>query len=153
MFAERSHASGAVVRGFTLIELVILIVVLAVGFTGIIVVYINAVRASADPLLQTQAQLMAESLLEEAISKAYDPQPGTARDTWDDIDDYAGYDSTSPPTDATGAVIPGLETFRGAFTTAPDTLAGRAGKRIEVCVTSIVDSGINTCLSAWRFPD
>jgi MSHA pilin protein MshD len=140
-------------RGFTLIELVILIVVLAVGFTGIITVYVQSVRASADPLLQTQAQLLAESLLEEATAKPYLPGPGNTRDTWDDIDDYAGYDGTSPPTDATGAVIVGLEAFRAAFTVAGDALAGRAGKRIEVCVTHTADSGIKLCLAAWRFPD
>lgn len=141
------------VRGFTLIELVILVVVLAVGFTGIITVYVQSVRASADPLLQTQAQLLAESLLEEAAAKTFLPGPGNTRDTWDDIDDYVGYDATSPPTDATGAVIVGLEAFRAAFSVAGDTLAGRAGKRIEVCITHLSDNGIDLCLAAWRFPD
>ncbi len=143
-------------QGFTLIELVIYLVVLAVGLTGILSVYIQAVRGSADPLYTTQALLLGESLLEEITSKPYtDPNTdsGENRTTWDDVDDFAAYDSNSAPTDVTGQVIPGLENYRVAINVSNDTLNGVAGKRIVLTVTHTTDSAVNLNLTAWRFPD
>lgn len=51
--------------GLTLIELIIFIVVVSVGLAGILSVLNVTVLHSADPLVQKQAQALAEGLLEE----------------------------------------------------------------------------------------
>lgn len=51
--------------GLTLIELIVFIVIVSVALTGILSVLNIAVRNSADPLVQKQAQALAEGLLEE----------------------------------------------------------------------------------------
>ncbi len=51
--------------GMTLIELVMFIVIVGVGIAGILAVFNATVFRSADPLVQKQAQALAEGLLEE----------------------------------------------------------------------------------------
>lgn len=51
--------------GFTLIELVMFIVIVAVGLAGILSVMNMTARNTVDPLLQKQAQSLAEGMLEE----------------------------------------------------------------------------------------
>jgi MSHA pilin protein MshD len=51
--------------GMSLIEVVVFIIVLAVGFTGILMLYNRATSASVDPLVRKQALAIAASLLEE----------------------------------------------------------------------------------------
>jgi MSHA pilin protein MshD len=51
--------------GMSLIEVVIFIVVLGIGFAGILVLYNQVTRASVDPLVRKQALAIASSLLEE----------------------------------------------------------------------------------------
>jgi MSHA pilin protein MshD len=74
-------------RGMTLIELIIFVVVVSVGLAGIMLVLDLSLRHSADPLLQKQAQALAEGLLEEiqtahfAYCDGADPQLKYANDT------------------------------------------------------------------------
>lgn len=102
-------------RGFTLIELIMFIVIVSVGIAGIMLVLDTAIRRSADPLLQKQAQSLAEGLLEEietgyfaycdgadpqlkyandtagqlcAVSDSYGPEAGETR-PYDTVKDYA----------------------------------------------------------------
>ena len=51
--------------GMTLVELVMFIVIVSVGVAGILSVLNITVQKSADPLVQKQAQALAEGLLEE----------------------------------------------------------------------------------------
>lgn len=61
---ERSgRRSGC--RGVTLVEVIMFIVIVGVAAGGILMVFANATRASADPLIRKQALAIAESLLEE----------------------------------------------------------------------------------------
>ena len=53
-----------------MIELVMFIVIVSVGVVGILLVFNVTVRASSNPLLQKQAQALAEGVLEE-IQTAY----------------------------------------------------------------------------------
>lgn len=64
--------------GLTLIELVIFIVVIAVGLAGILATYDTVVRASADPMARKQALAIAESMLLEIEQQPF---------TWCDPDD------------------------------------------------------------------
>lgn len=82
--------------GFTLIELIIFIVVIAAGLAGILSVMNTVVRSSADPMVRKQAAVAAESILEEIMLKSYtDPDPlastgESTRATIDDVDDFKG---------------------------------------------------------------
>jgi MSHA pilin protein MshD len=58
-------------RGFTLIELIIFIVVVAAGLAGILSVMNTVVKSSADPMIRKQTIAIAESLLEEILLKDY----------------------------------------------------------------------------------
>lgn len=83
-------------RGFTLIELVIFMVIVSIGVVGILSVMNQTVKSSADPIVHKQAAALADSILEEILLKEYaDPDGGAnvveaGRSTYDDVDDYNG---------------------------------------------------------------
>lgn len=87
---RRLPASNAVPRqgGLTLIELIVFVVVVGLAVTGVLVVFNQAVRGSADPLVRKQAVALAESLLTEVLL-----QPFTYCDPQD-----AANDPNNPPT-------------------------------------------------------
>jgi MSHA pilin protein MshD len=83
------------IRGFTLIELIIFIVVVGAGLAGILSVSTTVVKSSADPMVRKQALTLADSILEEVLQKEYTDPDGvqgneTNRATMDDVDDYNG---------------------------------------------------------------
>ncbi len=117
-------------RGMTLIELVMFIVIVAVGVAGILSVLNVTVMRSADPLVQKQAQALAEGLLEEiqtgyfaycdgadaqiryaksaagctgGVGDSYGPEPNEAR-PYNTVKDYAAAANT--PT-ALATALPG----------------------------------------------
>lgn len=81
-------------RGFTLLEIIVFIVVVGVGLTGILLLSQNAVKSSADPMMRKQALALADSILEEILQKEYADPDGvggeTTRATMDDVQDYHG---------------------------------------------------------------
>ncbi len=93
-------------RGFTLIEIIIFIVIVGFGVTGILSVMNMVTMHSADPMVRKQASAMAESVLEEILLKSYcnpatvdattsPPTCGAAssntlRLNFDNVDDYSG---------------------------------------------------------------
>ncbi len=86
--------------GFTLIELVVTLVVLAIAATALLSVFTSTVRGSADPVIQQQATTIAEAYVEEILLQAFadptDPEQGAAsteageisRALFDDVQDY-----------------------------------------------------------------
>ena len=63
-------------RGMTLIELLVFIVVVSLGLAGVLTVFNQVVRHSADPLVAKQALAVADALLEEILLKDFcDPTP------------------------------------------------------------------------------
>jgi len=68
--------------GVTLIELVMFLVVAGIAVAGVVLVYANAVRYSADPSIRKQMLAVAETMLEEAASRPFtlcDPDDADAR--------------------------------------------------------------------------
>lgn len=64
-------------RGLSLVELVVAIMIISVSVTGVLMVFSNSVRNSADPLVRKQAVAIAESMLNEVLAQPYtycDPQ-------------------------------------------------------------------------------
>ena len=76
-------------RGLSLIELLVFIVVVGVAVTGVVSVFSLNARASVDPAIRKQAMTIAESLLDEVMSKPYtycdpdDPAADTATNVGD----------------------------------------------------------------------
>ena len=103
--------------GFTLVELIIFIVVVAFGMAGILMVMDTSVKSSADPLIRKQTVAMAEGLLEEMLLKSYDDPDGlpnvveVSRSLYDDVSDYAGYTTSGGMKDMAGNAIAGLEQY------------------------------------------
>jgi MSHA pilin protein MshD len=62
---ERCASGRFTCRGASLVEVIMFIVIVGVAAGGILMVFANATRASADPLIRKQALAIAESLLEE----------------------------------------------------------------------------------------
>lgn len=128
--------------GFTLIELIIFIVVVAAGLAGILSVMNTVVKSSADPMVRKQTLAIAESLLEEILLKEYaNPvggDTGAVRAQFDDVDQYNGYSTTGGIKDVLGNTVAGLSAYNvsPAVTVAGSTdLTGVAAKKITVTVT------------------
>ena len=132
--------------GFTLPELLLLIVVFAIGLTGILSVFNNVVVGSADPLVRKQALAAAESMLEEILLMPFANPPGgwsgaatpANRQNFDDVLDYAGFTTTGIYA-ITGAPIAGLETYTLSTTiagTALGPVANTDSLRVTVTVTA-----------------
>ena len=89
-------------RGVTLVELVLAIVVMGVAMAGLMVAYASVIGRSADPMIYQQSIAIADSMLEEIVSKAFPdsytgtcPAPPGDRALFDDVCDYDGYTTTT----------------------------------------------------------
>lgn len=141
-------------RGFTLIELIIFIVVIAAGLAGILSVMNNVVVASADPMVRKQAAALADSILEEILLQAFcDPDTVDAtaippvcganggeanRTTFDDVDDYDGIDEVIS---AAGPVFVGMSTGLNGYRVQIDVVAGALGAVASRDITVTVSRG------------
>jgi MSHA pilin protein MshD len=138
-------------RGFTLIEVVVLVVVLAAALVGVLLVFQNTSRGSADPQVRKQALAIAEAMLEEVLLASYDDLGATVgRKNFDDVHDYTAYSTAGGMKDIDEVAIPGLENYNVAsigVTTA--ALGGVAeAKRITVTVTG--PQNFDIMLEGWR---
>ena len=59
-------------RGFTLIEFIVGIVLLAVALTGILGLLVNQAPQAVDPVQQVRAAQLAQRILSEALQKSFD---------------------------------------------------------------------------------
>jgi MSHA pilin protein MshD len=164
MFIDRhsiGFARGA--RGFSLIEAVVFIAVVAVGISGVLLAITTATHDSVDPLIRKQALAIAESLLEEiesmpftycdpddpaaptapnaaacAVPEAIGPEAGETRYSlatpFDNVNDYQGF-NMSPIVDLSNTPIAGLDTYTAAVTTTAVALNGANALLISVTVT------------------
>jgi MSHA pilin protein MshD len=148
-----SGASRGCVRGFTLVEMILAIVVIGVGLAGVVVAFSTAIGRSADPVIQQQMLAIAEELIEEAQLKPYapaahTPPAGCARDTYNDVSDYHGYATSGQVCTVDGVAVAGLSGYSVGVAVATAPLAGVAeAKRITVTVTRGTHS---LSLAGWR---
>ena len=125
--------------GFTLIELVVFIVILAVGLTGTILAINQTVTNAPKAMMQLRAMEISQAYLDEISTKRFDentgqgglptcdsptpaapitacssvlgPEAGETRNTFNDVDDYNGTND-SPPVDAAGNSNPDYTGYR-----------------------------------------
>lgn len=142
-------------------EVVVLIVVLGIAAAGVLLVFQNTVRRSADPQIYKQALAIGEAMLDEILLNAYDHDGviGT-RSQFNDVQDFHSY-NTMPPggmTDIQGTPIPGLAAYNASVTvTTPAALndegatltAVTESRRVTVTVTHL-DSGVSVSLDGYR---
>ncbi|MCZ7563964.1 MAG: prepilin-type N-terminal cleavage/methylation domain-containing protein [Burkholderiales bacterium] len=137
-------------RGFTLPELLLLIVVLAVGLAGVATGLQQAVRGSGDPLVQKQALAIAEALMEEILLQPFTPVAGgTSRADFNDVSDYDGYSSAGVTT-IDGAPVAGLAGYSVSVAVANAALGPVTAvdsKRISVTVTG---PGVSYTLDGYK---
>ena len=104
-------------RGFTLLEVLVASSILSFAVLALVQAVAAGQSQTFDSLKRARATALAESLLEEVLSKPYDdpqgeatfgPDPGeSTRDDLDNIDDYHGYaDTAGSLADSAGVIYP-----------------------------------------------
>jgi MSHA pilin protein MshD len=141
---------------FTLIEVIVTIVVIAVSATALLGVFTNMVRGSADPVIQQQAITVAEAYLEEIQRKAYaDPvsaetggkEAGETRASFNDVQDYNDLPDNQVR-DQSDNPIAQLAAYTVTVSVNGAVLNGVSAMRIDVTVTHPATGAIS--LSAFR---
>lgn len=126
--------------GFTLLELIFFVVVVAVGIAGILMVMDVSVARSADPMVRKQTVAIAESLMEEILLKEFaNPvggYTGATRALFDDVADYAGYSTAGGMRDILGNAIPALARYDVSnVAVVPTVIGGVNLLQVDVTVT------------------
>lgn len=108
-------------KGFTLIEIVMVIILFGIIMPGIMFYFMQGVKDSAIPQRRTTAIFLAEALMEEIKSKRWDEVANTnstcsnatlpliteeaTRNLYDDVDDFNSIAGVSPPQNSQGVSL------------------------------------------------
>jgi MSHA pilin protein MshD len=144
--------------GFTLVELMFFLVVVAIGLGGLLKVFNDAVLHSVDPVLRVKAVEKSQALLDEIISRKFDENTptggyppcnsagapscaGISVDSgYDDVGDYNGYTDASD----TGLTSSVTVINAGAEIGVTNTNARR------ITVSTVMGDGSKVVLSAYK---
>ena len=136
--------------GFTLLEIITTVVVIAVAAPTLMSVFSSTIQTSADPMFQHQALSIAEAYMEEILLKDFAIGPETTRANFDDVRDYNGLTDVGAR-DQANNLIAGLNDYTISVTVANDGLNGiaaAASLRIDIIVShALID---NILLSGYR---
>ena len=136
--------------GFTLLEIITTVVVLAVAAPTLMSVFSSTIQTSADPMFQHQALSIAEAYMEEILLKDFAIGPETTRANFDDVRDYNGLNDIGAR-DQANNLIAGLNDYTVSVAVANDGLNGIAAAdslRIDITVSHAVIDDI--LLSGYR---
>ena len=129
-------------RGFTLFEIIVTVVVIALAATALMSVFSSTVATSADPLLEHQATAVAEAYMEEILLKDFDqtpppvPPPVPPRSGYNDVRDYNNLPDTIVR-DQNGVAIGALSDYSITVIVATSDLNGIADAlRIDITVSN-----------------
>ncbi len=125
-------------RGFTLIDLILVIIIVAIAIPPMLALFIQMVSGSTFAVTVSRANALASTLREEIQSKKWDdndpwsvilgPETGDSRATYNDVDDFNGLDE-SPPRDSQGVDLDGFTGFR---------------QQVSVCY--VAETDFDTCI-------
>ncbi len=117
-------------RGVTLIEMIVAMVIISIALAGVLLVMNFTTMHSADPMIQLQAQVIAEAYMEEITLQYYENPTGgyggADRRFFDDVDDYNGLSDTGA-VDQNGNAIIGLESYNVTVAVAVPAAIGPVG--------------------------
>lgn len=157
-------------RGLTLIELIVAIVIIGVCVAGVMAVFNEAVRGSANPMMVKQSYAIAEALMEEVqlapftFCDASDPVAETAASIadctiplqagarpFDHVLKYNGM-ALNPVSGINGVPIPNLAAYSATVTVAAGTLntiLPATGDAVLITVAVTAPNGVYI-LQGWR---
>ena len=137
--------------GFTLIEVVVAVVVLAIAVCGSMAALSVISVQSADAMVTEQATAVASAYLNEVLQKPFGAFDGkTTRPTLDVVDDYNGLNDIGVR-DQTGALVSGLGEYTVTVSVGPGTLGAVPAAEVrQVDVTVVHSSGVTVVLSGYR---
>jgi MSHA pilin protein MshD len=137
--------------GFTLIELVVSITVLAIAVGGMLAAMSAVFANSANIMVSEQATAIASAYLNEVLQKPFGAADGQiTRATLDVVDDYGGLTDVGVH-DQTGAAVPTLAQYTVSIHVGAGVLGGVPAAQLrEVDVTVSHPSGVTVVLSGYR---
>lgn len=144
-------------RGFTLIESIAAIVVVAVALAGILLVLNFNIAHSSGPMIRTQAYDIAAAYLDEILPKQYGntcPQQSAGRRNWEHVYCYDGLTDANGARNQFGQPVPGLGRYSVSVSVSNATVCAQGGspcppaERVTVTVRHPPDVGVS--LSAYR---
>lgn len=150
-------------RGVTLIELTLALVVIAIAVVGTLKVFNLTTGNSGDPMIREQALLIAESYMEEILLKRFVdpisntvcPVPPAARSSYNNVCDYNGLSDVGAH-DQFGNLIAGLNNYNVAVTVANsgvalNTISNSGAIRVLQIDVTVTGPGATTMiLSGYR---
>jgi MSHA pilin protein MshD len=142
-------------HGFTLIELIVAITIVAIAATTIMGVMAAVASRSADSMLQQQAIAIAQAYLDEIEQRwVVDPNgtpPNTGRGSWDLVDQYNGLNNIGAQ-DQFGNAITTLSAYTVSVNVSQSTalpgITAANARRIDVTVTTAPN--VTVVLSGYR---
>ena len=128
-------------RGVTLVELIVSIVIISIAVTSVLGVLSAVATNSAAVMVQQQGVGIASAYLNEVLQKSFnDPNGGgveASRNLFDNVDDYNALPDAIVR-DQNGHAIAGLGQFRVTVSVVPHSLNGLTAaqaRRVDVTVT------------------
>jgi MSHA pilin protein MshD len=144
-------------RGFSLPELILLIVVMAIALTGILLVFNTAVVGSVNPVVNKQAIAIAESLMDEILLMPFNNPTGgfsgaatqANRAQFDDVGDYNNFATTGIFT-IDGTAIAGLAAYSVAVTVVPTALSTVPSTDSKLITVTVTGPGSGVALQGYK---
>lgn len=171
---------GQRLRGLSLIELLLFIIVVGIALAAMLKVFVTATTASADPMIRRQQLAIAESLLREVELMSFTwcdpddanvataanaagcasavenigPEAGESRYStttpFDNVNDYAGFSMTGIR-DVTNSAVASLSGYSASVAVAAAALDTVAsGEALKITVTVTAPDGSTLSLQGWR---
>jgi MSHA pilin protein MshD len=142
-------------QGFTLIELIVAITVVAIAATTLLGTIAAVASRSADSMMQQQAIAIAQAYLDEIEQRwVVDPrgtQANTGRGSWNLVDQYNGLTDVGAR-DQYGNAVAALSAYTVSVSAVQSSaltgISGTAARRIDVTVTA--SPNVRVTLSGYR---
>ena len=141
-------------RGVTLVELLISIVIISIAVVSVLGVLATVSSNSASAMVQQQAVSIASSYLNEVLQKSFaDPDGGgveASRNLFDNVNDYNGLVDAGAR-DQFGNAIAGLDQFQVTVNVSPGALTALTAAQVWLVDVTVTHPSIQpVLLSGYR---